>query len=290
MAAPGCVTPAPARIPELPATGLCYHDGGSVIHKNETFALVWNLFADGDAHLLDYAAPTSQQLPSRRGRLTAARSSSPYSITSQYARAPTAVAAQPVALWRRLRRLAKHRLPASRLLAHVTHCPPPVTVLSTETTSWAEPVVGVPPKRFRHRPTPDRLRSPSCEATMHRPQRRPDQRTPSPGTPRWSRLLTPPGVVVCLISAGTRASVNVPCPAAAGLGDHLPPRPTPSVTVPAGTYHVEITYETTCSANSDLHSNNAASNVTAQFCSYHSQLNVGGTMYDLHPSCSHRYG
>src|SRR5690242_8466020 len=77
-----CLTPPPARAGVLPDTGLCYH-GGQVIHKTETFGIVWNLFADGEPHS-DYAAPFVQQFL-RDVADGSGTTSSPFAITSQYA-------------------------------------------------------------------------------------------------------------------------------------------------------------------------------------------------------------
>ena len=89
-----------------------------------------------------------------------------------------------------------------------------------------------------------------------------------PGHAPLVTVLTPPGVVVCLDSAGTLCSVNgrlAPAPptvtTAAALGNP------PVGTVPAGTYHVEITYETTGgetmpSASSTITTTGADSTIT----------------------------
>lgn len=89
-----------------------------------------------------------------------------------------------------------------------------------------------------------------------------------PGHTPLVTVLTPPGVVVCLDSAGTLCSVN---------GRLAPPPPTlstaaatgnpPVGTIPAGTYHVEITYmtasgETMPSASSTVTTSGGDSTIT----------------------------
>jgi hypothetical protein len=83
-----CFDPALTADMFLPPSGLCYHPGGSVLHKNETFALVW----DPNPHrnwtagyveqflrdVADGSASTSAH-PNPSGNM-----SSPFALTPQY--------------------------------------------------------------------------------------------------------------------------------------------------------------------------------------------------------------
>lgn len=72
-----CLDPALPLNMSLPSTGLCSH-GGSVMHSNETFAMVWD-----PAPHKDYASPYVEQflrdVADGSGKLT-----SPYAVTPQY--------------------------------------------------------------------------------------------------------------------------------------------------------------------------------------------------------------
>jgi hypothetical protein len=81
------ITPVTADI-FLPATGLCYHQGGNILHKNETFALVWdpNPHRDWTAgyveqFLRDVAdgSASNSAHPNPSGNM-----SSPFALTPQY--------------------------------------------------------------------------------------------------------------------------------------------------------------------------------------------------------------
>ena len=63
----------------LPATGLCWHSGGSVLHGNETFALTWDPDRMYYASTRNYVEQFLQNVAAGSGTLT-----SPYADTSQY--------------------------------------------------------------------------------------------------------------------------------------------------------------------------------------------------------------
>lgn len=211
-----CLTPPPARTGALPDSGLCYHSGGSVIQKNETFAVVWNLFAAGEPHT-DYAAPYVEGFL-RDVADGSGTTGSPYALTSQY----TDGSGHP-ALNQSL-----YGGGYTDTSAVTNACTPTGPHdYSQGTNSFVEILndACVTDAQIR-----SELGQMITSKQLYRTQ---------PGYTPLFVFLTPPGVETCLDSTGT-----------------------------------------VCSANSDLQSDNASSNVQAQFCSYHSQLTVNGTAYD----------
>ena len=188
------------------------------MHANETFTLAW----EGQAPNT-YWSSTKSYVQSFLSDVAADSGSldNPYADTTQYWDGSAFRTVRPTAQFSV--EAATTTVPpsassaASEVLGRVTHCPAPATVLSTETTSWAGPLVGGR-RNDSEQPVPDRLRRP---ARSHEPrrQRRPDQ-------VRQARahavvtVLTPPGVVVCLDSTGTLCSVNGPHRAAADGARH----------------------------------------------------------------------
>jgi hypothetical protein len=65
--------------PILPANGLCWHSNGTVIHSNETFDLAWDPMRRDWATTRDYVEQFLQDVANGSGTLT-----SPYADTSQY--------------------------------------------------------------------------------------------------------------------------------------------------------------------------------------------------------------
>jgi hypothetical protein len=63
----------------LAPTGLCYHHGGSVIHRNETFALTWDAQRRYWSGTRSYVEQFLRDVADGSGTL-----SSPYALTSQY--------------------------------------------------------------------------------------------------------------------------------------------------------------------------------------------------------------
>jgi len=218
-----CLTPPPARAGVLPATGLCYH-GGQVIHKTETFGIVWNLFADGEPHS-DYAAPFVQQFL-RDVADGSGTTSSPFAITSQYA--GTNGPALNASLYG-----------GGYTDASTTDVPWGCTPTGwhdfSETTNGLT-LGNLPPPGVRNDAcvTDAQIRTELGNMITAKGL----TRVQGGYTPLFV-FMTPPGVETCLDSTGT-----------------------------------------VCSVNSDTHAQNAASSVTAQFCSYHSQLSLGGTEYN----------
>jgi hypothetical protein len=213
-----CLTPPPARAGVLPDTGLCYH-GGQVIHKTETFGIVWNLFADGEPHS-DYAAPFVQQFL-RDVADGSGTMSSPFAITSQYA--GTNGPALNASLYG-----------GGYTDADTTDVPWGCTPTGWHDYSQATNgfTLGIVPNDACV--TDAQIRTELGNMITAKGLTRVD----GGYTPLFV-FMTPPGVETCLDSTGT-----------------------------------------VCSVNSDTHAQNAASNVTAQFCSYHAQLNIGGTDYN----------
>ncbi len=184
---------------------------------NETFAVVWNLFAAGESHT-DYAAPYVEQFL-RDVAAGSGTTGSPYAITSQY----TDGSGHP-ALNQSL-----YGGGYTDTSAVTNGCTPPTGPhdYSQGTNSFVEIVndACVTDAQIR-----SELGQMITSKQLYRTQ---------PGYTPLFVFLTPPGVETCLDSTGT-----------------------------------------VCSANSDLQSDDASSNVQAQFCSYHSQLTVNGTAYD----------
>jgi len=211
-----CLTPPPARTNVLPDSGLCYHANASVIQKNETFAIVWNLTAAGEPHT-DYAAPYVQQFL-RDVADGSGSASSPYAITSQY----TDAGGHP-ALNQSL--YGGGYTDTSAVSSACTPTGP--HDFSQGTNSFVEILndACVTDAQIR-----SELGQMITSKQLYRTQ---------PGYTPLLIFLTPPGVETCLDSTGT-----------------------------------------TCSANSELQSQNPSSSVQAQFCSYHSQLTVNGTAYN----------
>ena len=211
-----CLTPPPARSSTLPDWVLCYHTGASVIQKNETFAIVWNLTAAGEPHT-DYAAPYVEQFL-RDVADGSGTTGSPYAITSQY----TDASGHP-ALNQSL--YGGGYTDTSAVSNACTPTGP--HDFSQGTNSFVEILNDACV-------TDAQIRSELGQMITSKQL----YRTQSGYTPLLV-FLTPPGVETCLDNTGT-----------------------------------------VCSANSDLQSQNASSNVQAQFCSYHSQINVNGTAYN----------
>ena len=190
-----------------------------MIHKTETFGIVWNLFADGEPHS-DYAAPFVQQFL-RDVADGSGTMSSPFAITSQYA--GTNGPALNASLYG-----------GGYTDADTTDVPWGCTPTGWHDYSQATNgfTLGIVPNDACV--TDAQIRTELGNMITAKGLTRVD----GGYTPLFV-FMTPPGVETCLDSTGT-----------------------------------------VCSVNSDTHAQNAASNVTAQFCSYHAQLNIGGTDYN----------
>ena len=190
-----------------------------MIHKTETFGIVWNLFADGEPHS-DYAAPFVQQFLRDVADGTGT-TSSPFAITSQYA--GTNGPALNASLYG-----------GGYTDASTTDVPWGCTPTGTHEYSQASNgfTLGIVPNDACV--TDAQIRTELGNMITSKGL----TRAQGGYTPLFV-FMTPPGVETCLDSTGT-----------------------------------------VCSVNSDTHAQNAASSVTAQFCSYHSQLSLGGTEYN----------
>ncbi len=193
--------------PLLPSNGICWHDGGSVLHSNETFALPWDPNPDKD-----YAAPYVEQflrdVADGSGTL-----SSPYAAVTQYNDATG--------------RAGNSSVYGGGFEDQTAYPGNGCTVSGTHHYD----LVG---NSYEDVPndvclTDAQLRNELDAMVVHDGIASRVQ----PGHAPLLVLLTPPGVETCLDGAG-----------------HL------------------------CSANSD------STRVPAQFCSYHSQINVGGVEYE----------
>jgi PKD domain len=200
----------------LPSIGLCYH-GGAVMHHNETFALTWDPNRWDPAGTRDYLEQFLQDVANGSGTL-----SSPYAVTSQYADGT------------------------------------PDSVDSTDTIGRAEN---------------SSLYGGAC-IDYGNPGGYTCQFGDTTGTGDGqnypANVCTPsPGEQVCLTDAQLQTELSWDL-GQTELLNHLEPGYTPQLVLltPPG---VEICLDSAgdlCSANGDS---------TAQFCSYHSQMNYDGT-------------
>lgn len=77
-----CTDPALAQwpdLPQLPSTGLCFHDGGSVMHSNQTFALTWDPQRDYWQTTRNYVEQFLRDVADSSGA-----AASPYAVVTQY--------------------------------------------------------------------------------------------------------------------------------------------------------------------------------------------------------------
>ena len=213
--------------PQLPAGALCYH-GGAVIHKNETFDLTWDAQQTYLSGTHSYVEQFLQDVASASGTLN-----SPYALTTQYSDASGA--AQNASMY------------AGGCTDSGAKAGSTCDIGSPTGAGHDFPSSGCPTTGDSFGSMSAVVTNSTCltDAQLQSELATMISQTGITGMTAFGyspvvSLLLPPGVEVCLDSGGKLCSAN---------GSLTPPPPAVSTsatggTIPAGTYHVLVTYTT----------------------------------------------